>query len=373
MSWLNPRNENSMSLNAEQTTPEQAHSGATPPYTLFDSSAVALATLFGTPAAGSSLMAINYRRLGQAGKGAIALALGLAITGLVMLFTWHLSQALTLPIALVLLFGMQRIAMALQGPAVREHVQRGGPLGSRWRAFGLGAVWFAVIFLAVFLPVYVTGENSRVVIGSKDAVYYSGSATKADAQALGEALKEHGYFNDQGASGHGADVYLAKGKGGTVISFIVKAGSWDQPGILENFEEIGREVAPSVGGFPLQVRLTNTTHDVKKESTVGKADFGGDDDIYYFGAASAAEAQALGQTLKSIGFFKGRGVDVFLSKHSDGTVLSFVVGKAAWDDPKMVGDFEETVRQAAPAVGGLPVRLRLVNNVLEVKKDEMVH
>ena len=54
-------------------------------------------------------------------------------------------------------------------------------------------------------------------------------------------------------------------------------------------------------------------------------------------------------------------------------MLAFVVGKAAWDDPATVGDFEKIVRKAAPAVGALPVRLRLVDNTLEVKKDEMVN
>lgn len=358
-----------MSTNAEQTIPEQALTGTTPSYTLFDSGAVALATLFGTPVAGSSLMALNYRRLGQAGKGAIALALGCAVTGLVIVLTRHLPQSVSFPIALALLFGMQRSALALQGPAVKEHLQRGGHLGSKWGAFGLGLAFLAALFAVIFHANY----KPSVTIGSKDQVYYSGSATKADAQALGDALKEHGYFSDTGASGRGADVYLEKGKDGTVISFIVKAGSWDQPAMVANFEELGREIAPSVGGFPLRVRMMNTTYDVKKESVVGKASFAGNDDIYYLGTASEAQAQALGQALKSAGFFTGRGADVFLSKHSDGTVLAFVVGKAAWDDPATVGDFEKIVRKAAPAVGSLPVRLRLVDNMLEVKKDEMVN
>ena len=369
MSWLNTRNENSMSLNAEQTIPEQATSGMTPPSTLFDSGAVALATLFGTPAAGSSLMALNYRRLGQPGKGALALALGFAVTGLVILFAWHLPSSVSFPIGLALLFGMQRIARALQGPAVKEHVQRGGRLGSKWGAFGLGIVFCAALFAVIFYANY----KPSVTIGSKDDVYYSGSATKADAQALGNALKEHGYFSDSGASGRGADVYLEKGKDGTVISFIVKAGSWDQPATVANVEELGREVAQSVGGFPLRVRLMNSTYDIKKESMVGKAIFSSVDNIYYLGAATDAQAQALGQAFKSIGFFKGKGVDVFLSKHADGTMLSFVVGNAAWDDPTIVGYFEKLVRQAAPVVGGLPVKLRLVNTSLETEKDETVN
>lgn len=357
-----------MSSIAEQSLQVQA-----PAYTLFDANAVGLATIFGTPVAGSSLMALNYRRLGQTGKAVTTLVIGIAVTGLVILLGWNLPRSVSSPIALVLFFAMTRIARSLQGPAVMDHVQRGGRLGSKWTAFGLGAAMCAVIFLSVFIPAYVADHQPGVVIGTKDEVYYSGRATKEDAQSLGNALKANGYFSGTGASGKGADVLLAKGKNGTTISFITKEGSWDQPGIVSLFEEIGREVAPSVGGFPIQVRLLNTQHEVKKESTVGSAIFAGGDTVYYLGAATASEAQALGQAFKSIDFFQGKGADVFLSKHSDGTMLSFVVGNGVWNNPALVGDFEKIVRQSAPAVGGLPISLRLVNTSLEVKKDEVIN
>lgn len=212
-----------------------------------------------------------------------------------------------------------------------------------------------------------------VLIGTKDEVYYSGTATKEDAQSLGNALKAHGYFNDEGASGKGADVFLAKGKDGTTISFITKEGSWEQPRIVSLFEEIGREVAPSVGGFPIQVRLLNIQHELKQKSTVGSVTVAGNDVVYYLGAATASEAQALSRALKSNGFFSGKGADVFLFKHNDGTTLSFVVGDGAWDNPAFIADFERISRQAASAAGGLPIRLRLVNTSLQVKRDEVIH
>lgn len=352
-----------MSSNAAQTIPVVI-SGSTPSYKLFDANAVTVATLFGTPAAGSALMALNYQRMGKAGKGVLAVVLGFAITGLVILFAWHLPQSVTAPIALALLFGTQWSARALQGSAVKVHVQHGGQLASKWGAFSLGIACLGAL-VAIF---YLANDKPSITIGTKDQVYYSGSATKAEAQSLGEALKTHGYFND-----YGADVQLEKGSDGTVISFIVKAGSWDKPGVLSNFEEVGREVAPSVGGFPVRVQLMNKTYHVEKQSNVGKVDFGGNDDIYYLGDATQAQAQALGETFKSIGFFKGDGADVFLTKHSDGAVLAFVVNEAGWNDPANVANFESIVRKAAPAIGSLPVRLRLVDSSLDVKKDEMIN
>ena len=139
------------------------------------------------------------------------------------------------------------------------------------------------------------------------------------------------------------------------------------------FEEIGREVAPSVGGFPIQVRLLNIQHELKQKSTVGSVTVAGNDVVYYLGAATASEAQALSRALKSNGFFSGKGADVFLSKHNDGTTLSFVVGDGAWDNPAFIADFKRISRQAASAAGGLPIRLRLVNTSLQVKRDEVIH
>ncbi len=346
------------------STPQQTLHVSSPNYKLFDSNAVAIATFFGTPVAGGALMALNYRRLGQGQKAAITLMITMALTALVILVAWNLPQGASLPIGLALLFGMRWSARSLQGDAIKNHIERGGQLASKGIAFGVGAAAFAVIFLAVFIPVYMANDRS-VTIGAKDEVYYSGSATKDNAQALGNALKNTGYLTDRGVT-----VSLAKGTDGTLVSFVVKQGAWNQPGIISQFEEIGREVAPSIGGFPIRVRLMTANREIKKESTVGKAAFAGNDKIYYVGAASESDAKALGQALQSAGFFEGRGADVFLSKHNDGVALSFVVGQRAWDNPALVSDFERIVRQAAPSVGGLPVKLRLVDTSLDLKKSE---
>jgi len=141
---------------------------------------------------------------------------------------------------------------------------------------------------------------------------------------------------------------------------------------VAGFDEIARAVAPSIGGFPIAVRLVNKERDVKNTTTVGKVTFG-NDHIYYLGLATQAQAQALGQVLKTDGFFVDKGFDVFLSKQSDGTSLAFVVADGAWDDPAMVASFEKIARDAAPAVGGLPIHLHMVNSTLEVKKDEALN
>jgi len=350
---------------------EETHSGPTPAYTLFDANAVSLATFFGTPVAGASLMALNDRRLGRGGRAVTTLVLAVAATALVVLLGWNMPQGLSAPIAIALVVAMRYFALYQQGAAVKDHLQQGGRLGSRWVAFWVGLAFlvaiFAVVFLAVFVPTYLANKGPKVVIGSRDEIYYSGSATKDDAQALGNALKSSGYFADKGVT-----VLLEKGNNGTVVSFVVKDGIWDQTDMVSLFEEMGREVAPTVGGFPIKLRLVNDARDVKKESIVGSAVFGGKDHVYYQGSATESQAQALGQALQSADYFSGKGADVFLSRHSDGVVLSLIVGDGVWNDSALVADFEKIARQAAPTVGGLPIRLRLLNTSMEVKKDEVL-
>jgi hypothetical protein len=216
--------------------------------------------------------------------------------------------------------------------------------------------------------VYYFQNGRKVIIGTKDEVFYSGTATKDQATALGNALKTDGYFQDKGVT-----VLLDKESSATTIAFVVKDGFWNQAGTLSSFEEIGRTVAPTVGGLPVQVNLDNTDKVVEKSSTVGEATFDGGDGVFYEGSATLAQAQAVGQKLKSDGFFEGKGANVFLVKHDDGTTVMFVVGDDAWDNPQMVSDFEILTRDIAPGAGGLPIDMRLVTSDLTVKKDEVLN
>ncbi len=352
------------------TTSPQAIQTATPDFSLYDSRAVALATLFDTPVAGASLMALNYRRLGKTGMAIATLLAGLAVTSIVIALSWNLPRAAVSPIALVLLIAVRQIARISQGETVKEHAERGGRLGSKGLAFGFGLVFFTVIVAMVFAVASVldqAADGSKLTIGGKDEIFYSGSATKQEAEALGNALKESGYLSDRGVS-----VFLAKGSEGTVISYVAKEGSWNDPSLVSSFEEITGQAAPAVGGFPVLLRLINKNKEVKFQSIIGREAFEGGDVVYFYGDVPQAQAHALGIALKADNFFQGRGVDVFLSRHSNITTISFVVREGAWLDPALVKEFEKIVRDGANAVGGLPVTLRLMTSQLDVKKDEVI-
>jgi hypothetical protein len=371
----------------------------TPPaYRLYDVGAVALAAFLGSPLAGTVLMASNYRKLGQGGNGFLALVLGAAasVGEIYIGLTSTKSPAIA---TLVLFAATWFAAKELQGHAVQTHVASGGQLFSKWRAVGVACVTSLVLGGGFVAYLYYTGQlqkfitqaenqqkhaqplqtpaqppqnpsappQNTVTIGTKDQVLYSGTATANDATALGNALKAAGYFQDRGVT-----VLLSKGAGGTVIGFVVADGAWNQAATLPEFEEIARGVASTVGGLPVQVQLLNSTQTVEKSSTVGDVDFGGGDAVIYEGTATQADAQALGQQLKTIGFFSGKGANVFLAKDG-GTTITFVVSDGTWNNPTMVTGFETIVRSVAASVGGLPIDLRLDNTTLTVEKDEMVN
>jgi hypothetical protein len=350
-----------------------------PEYRLFDSGAVATAAFICCPLAGTILIAVNYGRLGKAGKGVLAVTLGLIATALNILIKWNWNtssgsldrlgyDAFEILFLICMWIITWQFAKEEQGDVVKEHTALGGQLGSRETAFLVGIATLAILLGVICAALYETQHHKVVIIGTKDQVIYSGLATKANAMALGNALKSDEYFQDRGSS-----VLLNEGFGSTTISFGVQDGVWNQAGMLSSFEELAREVAPTVGGLPVQVQLVDTKGDVEETSTVGEVSFDGSDGVYYEGSATKAEARALGRRFESMGFFRGKGANVFLIRHDDdGTTLAFVVVGEAWNNPSRVSSFEAIVRDVAPMEGGLPIDMHLVNTQLEVKKDELI-
>jgi hypothetical protein len=357
------------------TSPEAIARG--PEYRLFDAAAVGIAAFICCPLAGSILIAVNYFRLREFGKGILAVVLGLIITtfNVLLRFNWNTPpgsldrleyDAFEILLFIVAWVCTWKVAKEEQGYAVEKHTARGGQLGSRGTAFGIGIATLAALIVASGAVVYTYRYRKIVAIGTKDQVIYSGLATRANAIALGKILKSTGYFQELGAS-----VLLNKGIDTTTISFAVQDGVWNQRGMLSSFEELARQVAPMVGGLPVQVQLLAPDGDVKETSTVGEVIFDGRDGVYYEGSVTKAEAKALGQRFRSMGFFRAKGANVFFIRHDgDRTTLAFVIVREA--SPILVSSFEHIVRDVAPAAGGLPIQMRLVSPQLQIKKDEII-
>jgi hypothetical protein len=103
----------------------------------------------------------------------------------------------------------------------------------------------------------------KIVIGTKDVIYYYGSATQSEAQALGQSLKSAQFFRDAGFS-----VFLSKGDDGTAITFVVEQGTWNLPDKVAVFETLVRQSASTVGGLPIRLRLATPMLELKKAETV---------------------------------------------------------------------------------------------------------
>jgi hypothetical protein len=222
----------------------------------------------------------------------------------------------------------------------------------------------AMLLLAIAGIALSGCSGPRVMIG-KAEVRYRGTATEQEAKALGEALKNVGFFGDRAVS-----VQLTKGADGTIITYVVQQGAWDDPAHVSQFEIITRGVAATVGGLPVKIRLADENLTTKKELTVHPSvTIGTKDEIVYSDAATEQEAKALGEALQKVHYLQDRGVSVLLSKGQGGTVISFAVKDGTWDEPDSVAAFETIGRAVAPTVGGPPIKVRLLNTALESKKE----
>jgi hypothetical protein len=231
--------------------------------------------------------------------------------------------------------------------------------------------WLATgILTAAFALACTTGcsfsvGTKKVIIGTKDEVRYSGTATEAEAKALGESLKAQSYLQDQGVT-----VVLAKGSDGTAVAFVVQDGAWDNDDNYAVFEHMVRTAGPTVGGFPIKLQYMNSKLEVKKEQVVHPyLTVGANDEIGYSGTATEQEAKALGEQLKSIGYLQDHGTTILLTKGAGGTIVSFVVQDGAWNDADTVAKFEENGKAIAPSVGGPPIKVRMLNTVLRKQKE----
>ncbi|MEI9972128.1 MAG: hypothetical protein WDO73_08745 [Ignavibacteriota bacterium] len=231
-------------------------------------------------------------------------------------------------------------------------------IAPQWVGLGVG-----VALLAILAGVVIRLRSEpKIVIGKNDEIYYYRRATQEDAQALGDALRKIGFFNDRGTS-----VLLWMGGGPTVVSFVLNNGALEHRHVLSNFTEIGRRIATSVGGFPIQIHLIDAERNVRRKATVGKTIVGSKDIVYYFGDATLADAKALAEALRSSGYFADRGATVALLK-GEGTVVSFVVQDGLWDQPAVLATLDKLVRRIAPSVGGLPIELRMLDRNMDIKQ-----
>jgi hypothetical protein len=141
-----------------QTAFEPVNAGKLPSFKLYTPGHVAWATFLGAPLAGSMLLAMNYRRLGEPTSAAIALVGGfLATTGLVVIGFCLPDNFPNMIIPIASLLGMAYLTRWLQGDSLANHLANGGDKASGWGATGVGLLSLVVVLgigvgLAMLLP-----------------------------------------------------------------------------------------------------------------------------------------------------------------------------------------------------------------------------
>lgn len=239
-----------------------------PAYRLYTPGQVALAALLGAPLAGAILVAFTFKRLGRLRAAKAALILGALGTAMAFVVGWLLPDRIGYTIkSLPWVFATYYIAKGFLEPLVAAHMRAGGKRASWWAAAGIGAATGVLILLVGFAGVLLFEPNPEcVTFESGDEVYYEGDATKEDAHRLGEALKEQGFFGTE----PGKAVYLSKGHEGIALSFVLKAGAWNETETQQSARAMCRNISANVfGGQPVEIRLCDEFLGVKKKlSTV---------------------------------------------------------------------------------------------------------
>ena len=241
----------------------------------------------------------------------------------------------------------------------------------------------------------MTGHS--VTVANKDRLVYTGTATQADADAVAKVLVQTGLFRNPNVT-----LLLTKKPGSASLSMPFNADEtlpavttvksskivdgnvvvydtqqkrppypWEKPELIASMKFIGPEIASAAGGLPFTIRLLNgkgeLRHEVKIDSAavlVGKRDR-----IVYSGQATADDARALGAALQQEGFLKDFGITVYLTKSAGPPEISFVVGPDAWDNPKMSAFLEGIVRKVASSIGGLPIKVDLIDGDKTLRKQ----
>ncbi len=236
---------------------------------------------------------------------------------------------------------------------------------------GIAGIVIGVIVVIIWIR-HIQLMGTRLVITGKEAVNYSGAATEAQARALGEALTRIEYFGN----GNEIDVLLNKSETGVTLSFVVSPEGYTDPLYETQFRSIAEQVAYTVGGVPINVRLLSSNLNTKKEFKVESSRWGTPEFInarelvYRLGDATIDEAKALGKALEDIRFFKSdRRRDVFLLKEAGAATISFVTAPAGWQDEAIQADFRNIIENVAPAIGGKPITLRLIDETLAVRLE----
>lgn len=253
-------------------TPHANESQATP-YALHSLRGVVVATFISSFVGAGVVMAINFWRVGRYVAARNAVIVGILATIAVLLISGAVpdefrgaTRYVGIPLTL---WGAYAVADYFQRGLINAHRATGREIASAWWSAGIGCltlpITIALLGLVVAAYVYVLPDltfGSRVAFGN-DEVYYAGEATKQDAQNLGKALLDLGYFQ-----GRGGSVRVEMTDGNYIVSFVVNEGVWNDAEMVDGFKDVAQELIPKPFSAPLTIQLCDDQFRAMKTFTI---------------------------------------------------------------------------------------------------------
>ncbi len=98
-------------------------------------------------------------------------------------------------------------------------------------------------------------------------------------------------------------------------------------------------------------------------------DMGHDQHVYYSRDATRDDAQRFGEALQTEGYFDGTTpADVVISGNPGAREISLLSGGGVWEDESYVEAVRAMAERIAPAIGGKPFTVRILDENLNEKK-----
>lgn len=284
--------------------------------------------------------------------------------------------------------------------------REGGPWRAPFAAAALGVI--VVLGLGLSALVHAASGNKEesqiysqllsgdsVALGVGGKLIYTGKATKEEAGKVAEVLNAAGFrsktgvvaFFDKGAQGATLSIEVGKTEEQLEKIFPITAKKakehpealtpeevstmtpWNDPETAKDFTVLGVRVRSALNGVPLRVALMTTDGKVQRTLPIdwNMKVLAGDDMVWFAGAATAQQAQALGEALQEKGFLHARRSIILLKKGDQGTEITLLLRhnpaeKA--DTPaaqQLVRALQMVMRSVAGTVGGTPITLHLAD------------
>jgi len=223
----------------------------TPPK-LFSGAQMFVAALLGLPIAVALLASLNFRRSGDPRRANSSLALGIALSLLVVGAVAVLPDSMARFLPLTASVGTWQWTRYAQRDALldraRDENRRAGWLQAIAYAFSVALV--STVLAAFAYTALGVETSNHISLGDDRKVYYTNGATVADAQSLGQVLISGGFLPNGVTK-----VYVGNSVNEYVVSIVLKE-KWDDPEVDRHYGALRRSIEEKAFA-PTRIRLLN--------------------------------------------------------------------------------------------------------------------